>query len=379
MADAPMGTLEQSWIKAVETIENEWAAAGIPENMWPHQPDNWERPGHMSPAVWLARRRRETRMKARQAAVLKQLRGREEADPWWQNPDMLRLLGPQAMLAMGQLGVANAQAQGIQGAGFWNAMGENPALFGQMQRAQMGPMADFFWNQFPQQMNQIGDTIGEQLNLNADRINRTNLAASEAAVRERMQKRQLAALEKIMGGFSGALSDGLGGLGNALGGGGGFNPLGASKGWLSAAGGMRILPDGTVATVQNIDDPRVAAGKIAPGGLEMALRGVNAKANADLQRMANRGIKSGANLFNQRFRNKAARENIGARNNQIAQLDASNRAQLATGLAAKKGEARNILTDATTKARVQAANNKMRVAYSSLIPKLAGAVMGGIS
>ena len=233
MADQQQGL----WGKVQADIAALYAAAGIPNDLIPQVPPraNVADPDAAKVAAWFGRHKADMNR-----IRLKAMRQGRLIDPNADdrnvqlNPEEARQMRAW-QIQMAQLDAqGRAREEGNVGAAMWNALGQNPALWAAMQRSAMGPMADFFWNQFPQQMNQIGDVIGDQLNLNADRINKTNLARGLAAHKERMLDKQMAGLKDIFGGFTDAIGSGLGGLGQALGGSGGFLPL---AGYTGVTGG----------------------------------------------------------------------------------------------------------------------------------------------
>ena len=263
-------------------------------------------------------------------------------------------------------------------------MGDNPALWQQMQAAQMGPMADFFWNKFPQQMNDIGNIIGDQLNQNAERVSAMTMARGEDAGKTSRLVMTLAALKDIYGGFSGALEGGLGSLGEGIGQWGqGFSPLGGASGVFGAGGGggFRILPNGSVVTAQDFSNAIPGAGQITGGAARVGpIAGVNAAAANELGQIARGAGQQVAGKIRGQFNAKAARQGDAARAGLMGQGARANQGQLANALLTARGTNKNILADATAKATVQKANNQARAArgkqFAGLIGKLGNLLPG---
>ena len=376
---------QAQWEAAEKEIRLLYAANGIPAHMIPSRPLRMGNPnvgnfGSLSDVTQFIARARAGMPKVRLKAI---------RQGQWQDPDAPAAV-PEQPLEPWRKGVmwdqwvkaqqaaaeANAKAQGMM----WGALGNNPALWQQMQAAQMGPMADFFWNKFPQQMNDIGNIIGEQLNRNADRYHNMEMARSMENMKNKRLSDTLAALKDIYGGFSGALEGGLGSLGQGLGQWGqGFSPLGGASGGagVGGGGGFRILPNGSVVTAQDLPGAIPEARDIRGRQVAMGpIAGVNAAAANELGQVARGAGRQAAGRIRGEFTAKAKRQGDAARAALMGAGARANQGQLANALLAARGTNRNILSDARAKATVQKANNQARAArgkqFAGIVSQLGG-------
>jgi len=387
---------EAGWAAAEQVIKDLYAAQGIPPALIPSRPQLMHDLRNSNPkwgsmadlAQWGARARADmARVRGRagrQNLLVRPWDGlaqphdvpvEEPIPPWVVGDNIQAWIKAQADMRAAQIA-----AQGQGNVAQWGALGQNPALWQQMQAAQMGPMADYFWNKFPQHFTDLGNIIGEQLNLNADRINKTNLAYLEDERKRDALRDTLAALESIYGGFSGALESGFGSLGEGLGQWGkGFSPLGGASGAFGAGGGggFRILPNGSVVTAQDFSGAIPEAGRVGGGQVSLGpIAGVNAAAANELGQMARGAGRQAAGRIRGQFTAKAAREGDAASAALMGAGARANLGQLGNALLVAGGTNKNILSDAKAKATVMAAQNKARAArgkqMSGLVGKLGG-------
>jgi hypothetical protein len=383
---------EEKWRVAERTIKDLYAAQGIPEALIPSRPlrvhDRKIDPifgsvGDISAFIARARgNMQRVRFRAARNNQLVPPPGADVPEPMRPQDQAQNF---QAWLkAMADQNIANINAQANIGVAGRNAVATNPALWQQLRAREMGPFADFFWNQFPAQMNAIGDTIGDQLNMNAQRVSAMTMARGKDAGETRRLKMTLAALEKIYGGFSGALESGFGSLGEGLGQWGqGFSPLGGASGAFGAGGGggFRILPNGSVVTAQDFSGAIPEAGRIGGGQVNLGpIAGVNAGAANELGQMARGAGRQAAGKIRGQFAAKAAREGDAANAALMGAGARANLGQLGNALLVAGGTNKNILADAKAKATVAAAQNKARAArgkqFSGLVGKLGGLLPG---
>jgi hypothetical protein len=379
----------QEWEAAFTRISQAYTDAGVPEHMRPTRPPRWETAPRLADDAnaWMARKMGDMRgvvNKAKRQGVWVNVQAEdqqlnEQQQEWW---DAL----PAWMQAMVDMQGANAAAGGLQGAAQWKAMGDNPALWQEMRAREMGPFADFFWNQFPQQMNAIGDTIGAQLNMNAQRVSAMTMARGEDDRKRDALRDTLAALKDIYGGFSGALGSGLGSIGEGLGQWGqGFSPLGGASGAFGAGGGggWRILPNGSVVTAQDVPEGIPVPGEIRGGEVNLgAVAGVDPRAAQELAEAGRGAGRQAAGRIRGKFNADAARQQMAAQGALMGQGAKANAAQLQNALLTSRGTNKNILANAQANAVVQKAQNQARAArgkqMSGLVGQLGGMLGGAL-